>query len=606
MPSRSPPVAFPIPANVFAGWSGWGLRQVQPAAARHGGNSRAHLRHALRLDGNSRAFLIANSTAGEAGARDFERVDLRGKTLRMTVDVSHVPCSCNAALYLVRMSKGPTSNYCDIQSVPSCTELDLLEANTHAVQSTVHTSLGLGGDGSCNQWGCAVNWGNWKLTAGGQRTRALFGPGGLIDSRQPFVVEAALSEAGVLSVLLEQEGSRLPFFNQSSASNPATGSCAGKCAPGRDPPASSATGLPLDSNSASAAANAEGMVLVASLWGAPDMARWLDAECPAAARSGVASASATFSALSIEVTPPSPTAPPPSAPPSPPPPPPSPFPARPPPPSPSPKPPPRAPPPLSPAPPPPLPPPLPPPMMSPLFGTSAQLLQAARLVTAGVAIVSLALLFMCYSAGYRQGAPVTRGAAEPWAGRGEGESDRGSSSDDGGGGSDGGGGGSDGGGDDDAASEVGDEKRSSEPSQERRFDGPPPLPPRPQPPPPPWYWLAPPPPTLPSPLPPPPPTPPTAPPDPQAHAEPTCTEPRPAVAHAAPPDSTPDYTAIAKEAVLSRVTARYAERHSRPPLVRTARDWRPEVMPEPDATRACTRGESPRSAASQPLVGDLI
>ena len=106
---------------------------------------------ALQLAGNSRAYLT------DPRGR-YVKLDLRGKTLRFTVDASNVPCSCNAALYFVSMT-GP---YCDIQSTPACTEIDLFEGNQAAIQATVHTKTGLGGDGSCNQWGCTVNWGNCK------------------------------------------------------------------------------------------------------------------------------------------------------------------------------------------------------------------------------------------------------------------------------------------------------------------------------------------------------------------------------------------------------------------------------------------------------------
>ena len=85
----------------------------------------------------------------------YQLIDLRGMTLRFTVDVSKVPCSTNAALYFVRM--GESAKYCDIQTHPACAEIDLFEGNRMAIQSTVHTKTGLGGDGSCNQWGCVCS-----------------------------------------------------------------------------------------------------------------------------------------------------------------------------------------------------------------------------------------------------------------------------------------------------------------------------------------------------------------------------------------------------------------------------------------------------------------
>ena len=233
---------------------------------------------AITLSGNNRLYLK------DGGG--YAHIDLRGKTLRFTVDVSRVPCSCNAALYLVSMPF-PNGGYCDIQTQPSCTELDLFEANSHSIQATVHTRRGYGGDGTCNQWGCAVNWGNFPMTANGHSTSALFGPGGHIDSSRPFEVAASLSLDGELVVELEQGERRTGLFNRSAASNPVGGSCGGACGV-RDPPNDGApTGLPAEALAVSADASAAGMVLVISLWGNNDVGRWLDNECPASRRAAV-------------------------------------------------------------------------------------------------------------------------------------------------------------------------------------------------------------------------------------------------------------------------------------------------------------------------------
>ena len=66
----------------------------------------------------------------------------------------------------------------DIQTKPACAEIDLFEGNLAAVQATVHTRTGVGGDGSCNQWGCAVNWGNFPIAGpADRRTDELYGLG---------------------------------------------------------------------------------------------------------------------------------------------------------------------------------------------------------------------------------------------------------------------------------------------------------------------------------------------------------------------------------------------------------------------------------------------
>ena len=83
------------------------------------------------------------------------------------------------------------SNYCDIQGfdvdeMDACTELDLLEGNRKALQSTLHTAQGKGADGRCNQDGCVGNWGRRPSTLGS------YGALGTetIDSRRPFHVQA--------------------------------------------------------------------------------------------------------------------------------------------------------------------------------------------------------------------------------------------------------------------------------------------------------------------------------------------------------------------------------------------------------------------------------
>jgi len=259
------PIAFDGSASTFFVAERWG-KGAQVAG------------DAITLSGNNRLYLK------DGGG--YAHIDLRGKTLRFTVDVSRVPCSCNAALYLVSMPF-PNGGYCDIQTQPSCTELDLFEANSHSIQATVHTRRGYGGDGTCNQWGCAVNWGNFPMTANGHSTSALFGPGGHIDSSRPFEVAASLSLDGELVVELEQGERRTGLFNRSAASNPVGGSCGGACGV-RDPPHDGApTGLPAEALAVSADASAAGMVLVISLWGNNDVGRWLDNECPASRRAAV-------------------------------------------------------------------------------------------------------------------------------------------------------------------------------------------------------------------------------------------------------------------------------------------------------------------------------
>ena len=317
----------------------------------------------VTLSGNARAYFFEGKT--------LSIFDMRGLTLSFTVDIHEVPCGTNAALYFVSSRDVSTNalveSYCDMQTTPACVEVDVLEANYAAVQSTVHTSLGSERDGSCNQNGCAVNWGH-------ARSSAAYCPNCIssIDTGQPFTVSASVDPAGALSVLLSQSHRTVPFFNSSIAGNPKP----------RQPPA----GVPATSNAVSQKAWNDGMYLVASLWGSPELKDWLDGSCKSSWRApDVSVASVTFSDFNLHRTTPPPLPPPPSPLPAPPPPP-----CPPPPPPPSPPPPPPPPPP-TPPPPPPLPPPRPPPSSPPSI---AALLPSAVHIAIGLPIMCATALLV--------------------------------------------------------------------------------------------------------------------------------------------------------------------------------------------------------------------
>jgi hypothetical protein len=154
----------------------------------------------LTLKGDNRQYLVEDTTQHTWSGVTYQKLDLLGKTLSVTVDVSNAGCGCNAALYLVAMGdpSSSSSNYCDIQSSSYCLEIDLLEANRKVVQTTLHTQHGTG-MGSCNQWGCAVNWGKDSHTKYGQ------GITGGIDSARPFRMNAAVNTSGWLNITLVQD-----------------------------------------------------------------------------------------------------------------------------------------------------------------------------------------------------------------------------------------------------------------------------------------------------------------------------------------------------------------------------------------------------------------
>jgi len=142
-----------------------------------------------------RAYLMGDSI------NEFYRLpNLLNRALRFTVDIKSSACSCNAGLYLVDFPVGVNNNYyCDAQGFANtpCFELDLIEANVHAYQGTLHC-----GDGSVNcKNGCGVNY---KSNSG-------FGIGGSsIDSQNSFQVSIAFmgsnSQLDQLDYKLTQSG----------------------------------------------------------------------------------------------------------------------------------------------------------------------------------------------------------------------------------------------------------------------------------------------------------------------------------------------------------------------------------------------------------------
>ena len=68
----------------------------------------------LRVQGDSRLYLVQDYKETEWSRHRYARVDLRKHPLSFTLDLSQVPCGCLACIYLVQM-KDPTggnNNYC--------------------------------------------------------------------------------------------------------------------------------------------------------------------------------------------------------------------------------------------------------------------------------------------------------------------------------------------------------------------------------------------------------------------------------------------------------------------------------------------------------------
>ena len=241
----------------------------------------------LTVQGNNRLYAVTSiPSRPKAEWVDFtyRKLDLLNRDLSFDVDISGVGCGCNAAVYLVAMPNQPDATnaaYCDIQGPDgkACLEIDLLEGNTKAVQTTLHTAQGHGADGAtCNQDGCVANVGRTEESA------HLYGPGSKgIDSRKPFTVSATFREGQHGGAIYDVEftqsiktgppgretitDGRLHFFDSEAIYG--SHSKSGRAAP-----------VPPGDKLRTHTALSDGMVLVVSLWTADDLS-WLDGGCDA-------------------------------------------------------------------------------------------------------------------------------------------------------------------------------------------------------------------------------------------------------------------------------------------------------------------------------------
>jgi hypothetical protein len=182
-------------------------------------------------------------------------MSLLGKTWSFTVDLSAAGCGCNVAMYFVSMHQNTVPGtcdsdyYCDANSVcgTHCAEIDVVEANKHALHTTAHTAY----DGSGSAGGLG----------GGMRsfTKSDYGPGGrLVDTSHPFTMHTYFRGSGdslsAIEVTLVGASGGTIHYTASTSSY-------------------------LSQLSSAVLA---GMTPVVSYWSAPDM-RWLDsAYCTAA------------------------------------------------------------------------------------------------------------------------------------------------------------------------------------------------------------------------------------------------------------------------------------------------------------------------------------
>eukprot|EP00316_Scyphosphaera_apsteinii_P016218 CAMPEP_0119344658 /NCGR_PEP_ID=MMETSP1333-20130426/107083_1 /TAXON_ID=418940 /ORGANISM="Scyphosphaera apsteinii, Strain RCC1455" /LENGTH=385 /DNA_ID=CAMNT_0007357099 /DNA_START=55 /DNA_END=1212 /DNA_ORIENTATION=+ len=228
--------------------------------------------------GVGRYYLVKDHRKTRWEDHSYLRLDLRDKTLKFTVDLSRVQCRCLSTLYLSFMPEpsNGNDNYCGINAANNsamdggvCTELDIMEANTKAFQTTVHTHHGRQPDGSCNQNGCVVNYGNNSGSrASGANMANLYGSaaGAMIDTKLPFAVTTTFDASGIMSTKIVQGPHTISFFDSASASNPQ----------GANPP----LGIPTGAMRRTAQAHSLGLVLVISQWGGFDtLDRWFNGVC---------------------------------------------------------------------------------------------------------------------------------------------------------------------------------------------------------------------------------------------------------------------------------------------------------------------------------------
>mmetsp|Transcript_10431 Transcript_10431/g.29473 ORF Transcript_10431/g.29473 Transcript_10431/m.29473 type:complete len:401 (-) Transcript_10431:62-1264(-) len=207
-----------------------------------------------------RSYFGSACTSGAGYAHtDYAAVQLLGRRLRFTVDLSGAGCGCNVALYLTSLHQNDMASacsdfYCDANNVcgVSCSEIDIMEANTRAIYSTLHVPGDAAGLGA----GYGRYHKDWNAT--------VYGPGArCIDTLAPFEVTTffPVDAAGVLEameVTLSQPGKPCPLSVRLAGYKPK----------GQDGMAELSLALQA------------GMTPIISYWGIGNTMEWLDGAGP--------------------------------------------------------------------------------------------------------------------------------------------------------------------------------------------------------------------------------------------------------------------------------------------------------------------------------------
>merc|ERR1719150_2502727 len=155
----------------------------------------------------SRAYFAQSCKAGMYDNNQYLALNLLGKKMRYTTDMSDLGCGCNAAFYLTNMHQNSQPSecsdyYCDANNVcgQSCAEIDIQEGNKFSWHSTLHGEVdhgglgkGIGGGGA--GWSGPRDW-----------STAEYGPGAsCIDTSKPFQVEVGFpADAACQLLAMEQ------------------------------------------------------------------------------------------------------------------------------------------------------------------------------------------------------------------------------------------------------------------------------------------------------------------------------------------------------------------------------------------------------------------
>jgi len=165
---------------------------------------------------NARTYFAEECNEGVYSNTRYTAMQLLGRTLKYTTDVSQAGCGCNAALYLVSMAQNSlvsscTDYYCDANKVcdVACAEVDIQEASKRAWHSTLHAAsdgYGVGGG-----FGGGESWDGPR-----DFTAEQYGPGGqCIDTMFPFEVAVSFpanrGQLQSMTVTLTQMGKGCPL-----------------------------------------------------------------------------------------------------------------------------------------------------------------------------------------------------------------------------------------------------------------------------------------------------------------------------------------------------------------------------------------------------------